>query len=117
MTRINKIKELNIEIQKMEITKDLGFFQKILPDKISQLLPLLEVETENEKLKTELEFEKTVFIKGAISFSKESKFNETQWEKEFTLRKCKELVNKVIVHILFACNSLGQNHVLAEDKF
>jgi hypothetical protein len=90
MTRIEKLEFINKEVQEMEINNDLGFFTHLLPDKLNLFLNLTYFETvQHDAFQNYLNHCRQILSKDTIDWCKKTELNETQWQKEYTLKVCR----------------------------
>ena len=117
MTRLEKLKSSNDDVQSMELNNDLAFFTRLLPDKMNSFLRLTYFDgISNDDMKKYLDFNReNILIKG-IDFVKESKYDETVWQKEFTLKCAKRYTSDMLWIINKAFEYYGQMELLTKEE-
>jgi hypothetical protein len=117
MTRLEKINTADKAIQNMQINNDLAFFTHLLPDKMSYFLTLTYFnEIENSEFQYYLS-ELRERVLSTITWCKQSKLNETDWQKNYTLSICKRDISNALYCTQKAVEYyLGSNRLLLEDE-
>ncbi len=117
MTRFEKLISSNDDVQNMEINNDVEFFSLLLPDKMEAFLNQTYFDNLiNEDMVKYLDFyRENILIKG-IEFVKNSKHDETDWQKEFTLKCAKRYTSDMLWIIKKAFDYYGQMELLTDEE-
>ena len=119
MTRLDRLKEANVAVQNMALNDDLAFFSKLLPDKMSDFIELTYFDIGHEEFQNYLKEYRDTLVVSTIQWCKDSKVNETDWQKEFTLKVCKKCIDNFfsIIKIAFEHYLNGKELLLKDEDF
>jgi hypothetical protein len=118
MTRLEKLEAANKEVQDTTLNNNLAFFTILLPQKMTNFLNLTYFdEIEHEDFQHYLSSFRNDVLVASINWCKESKLNETDWQKDFTLKKCKEYTKTVLWAIKMAFEYyIGNKELLLKEE-
>lgn len=118
MTRIEKLELINKEVQETVISNDLDFFTDLFPEKLNTFLGLTYFpEITHETFHLYLDTYRNGILVDTIKWCKESKLNETEWQKNFTLKSCKESVKSMLRIINWAFEYyIGNKELLLKEE-
>ena len=118
MTRLKKLDLINKEIQETIINNDLAFFTDLFPEKLNAFLELTYFpEIKHETFHLYLDTYRNGILVDTIKWCKESKINETDWQKDFTLRICKQNVHSMMRIINWAFEYyIGNKELLLKEE-
>jgi hypothetical protein len=89
MIILEKLEAINNEIQSMEIPNDLAFFRMILPNKMESFASLTYFTLDSDNLQNYINEYRKIYLEDTVGWCKKSELNETDWQKDFTLKSCK----------------------------
>ncbi|MEY2918366.1 MAG: hypothetical protein RIS73_2080 [Bacteroidota bacterium] len=117
MTRLEKLEATNKEVQELEINNDLGFFTRLFPEKMNTFLNLTFF---NDIDNPDFQYYLLTFredVANTIAWCKESKLNETDWQKKYTINHCKKSISDMLYYTRKAVEYyLGSEDLLLKDE-